>query len=308
MPEVHPDYRRQGIGTAMYSWAEELSGLTIMPATQHSELAEEFWNQPDRPFGASRRASLVTRPGVFWRAHPVGRPFEVGGGSSQIIFTEKELETHNFPEPLTRVSEGYSSFADPGHLWQYAVEMGWADDGGDWLTDPVDIIAFEGKIVGSGWDGEPTVRPTSQPFERMSWEDFDLKVSGQIWDEGEWYNGINMPVEGKLAYVLPRPAKGGTVMEVPLSEVLGYEMGDGNWSEIREMKLEQAKGGSAQFSGWGLDPGEPSLYESIRDEGLWEAIQVLEDGDGVRWVWNGHTRLAVVEDLGWSMVPIEISE
>lgn len=136
----------------------------------------------------------------YWRVdsveatrHPKGRPFELGGGSSQIRWTEEEFP--HIPEPLTRVAEGYSAFHDPWHLWQYVVDMGWADDSGEWLGDqPIDVIGFEGKVVGSGYDGEPTVRPTSQPFARMSWEEFDRKVEGGT---GPWYEGINMPIEGR---------------------------------------------------------------------------------------------------------------
>jgi len=49
--EVHPDYRRKGIATAMYSWGEDLTGKEFSPENNHTDAAESLWNQPNRPFG-----------------------------------------------------------------------------------------------------------------------------------------------------------------------------------------------------------------------------------------------------------------
>ena len=49
--EVHPDFRRQGLASAMYSWAEQLSGKKFAPADSHTPLAEAM-----RPFGRQARA------------------------------------------------------------------------------------------------------------------------------------------------------------------------------------------------------------------------------------------------------------
>jgi GNAT superfamily N-acetyltransferase len=42
-PEVHPDHRRKGIGTALYNYAEELAGRPAAPAAEHTDAAEAFW-------------------------------------------------------------------------------------------------------------------------------------------------------------------------------------------------------------------------------------------------------------------------
>lgn len=42
-PEVHPDHRRKGIGTALYNYAEELAGRPAAPADSHTDAAEAFW-------------------------------------------------------------------------------------------------------------------------------------------------------------------------------------------------------------------------------------------------------------------------
>jgi len=41
--EVHPEHRRKGLATAMYSWAEKLSGMKMAPAAQHTKDAAAFW-------------------------------------------------------------------------------------------------------------------------------------------------------------------------------------------------------------------------------------------------------------------------
>jgi GNAT superfamily N-acetyltransferase len=42
--EVDPGYRRQGLASAMYDWAEDLSGLKFAPASSHTNDAEAFWS------------------------------------------------------------------------------------------------------------------------------------------------------------------------------------------------------------------------------------------------------------------------
>jgi GNAT superfamily N-acetyltransferase len=49
--EVRPEYRRQGIATALYVWAEQLSGLRFLPDEPHTEAAQALWGQRSRPFG-----------------------------------------------------------------------------------------------------------------------------------------------------------------------------------------------------------------------------------------------------------------
>lgn len=41
--EVDPRFRRRGIASAMYDWAEDLSGLKFAPASSHTDDAKAFW-------------------------------------------------------------------------------------------------------------------------------------------------------------------------------------------------------------------------------------------------------------------------
>lgn len=50
-PEVHPDHRRKGIGTALYNYAEELAGRPAAPADSHTDEAESFWQDRQRKHG-----------------------------------------------------------------------------------------------------------------------------------------------------------------------------------------------------------------------------------------------------------------
>ena len=59
--EVRPEYRRQGIATALYVWAEQISGLKFQPDEPHTEAASALWGQKGRPFGL--RARRLRRPG-----------------------------------------------------------------------------------------------------------------------------------------------------------------------------------------------------------------------------------------------------
>lgn len=56
---VDPDFRRRGVATAMYRFAEEVTGHPTKPGENHSDAAEALWNQPHRPFG--RTSALVTQ-------------------------------------------------------------------------------------------------------------------------------------------------------------------------------------------------------------------------------------------------------
>lgn len=62
--QVHPDYRRRGIASAMYQMAERETGLKMKPSPGHSDLAEKLWQQPNRTFGylastAAERTSVA---------------------------------------------------------------------------------------------------------------------------------------------------------------------------------------------------------------------------------------------------------
>lgn len=45
------DVQQQGLGTAMYVWAERVRRMTIVPSRDQKLPATNLWAQPDRPFG-----------------------------------------------------------------------------------------------------------------------------------------------------------------------------------------------------------------------------------------------------------------
>jgi GNAT superfamily N-acetyltransferase len=51
--QVHPDHRRNGLATAMYTHAEKVTGKKMKPSDAQSEDAQALWAQPNRPFGKS---------------------------------------------------------------------------------------------------------------------------------------------------------------------------------------------------------------------------------------------------------------
>lgn len=52
-PQVHPQHRRRGLGTAMYDYAEELGGKPMAPALEHTEYAAAFWRDRMKRQGAA---------------------------------------------------------------------------------------------------------------------------------------------------------------------------------------------------------------------------------------------------------------
>lgn len=62
--QIHPDHQRKGIGTAMYSLAEEKSGRKIVPSKSQSPGAKALWSQPNRPFGNDFKKYKKEHPGT----------------------------------------------------------------------------------------------------------------------------------------------------------------------------------------------------------------------------------------------------
>lgn len=49
--DVRNDKRRLNIASNIYEWIEKLTNYKLYPETNHSNSAEEFWNNPKRKFG-----------------------------------------------------------------------------------------------------------------------------------------------------------------------------------------------------------------------------------------------------------------
>jgi len=54
-PIVHKDHRRKGIASAMYQYAEKVSGGVMKPDVGLTLSAKQMWAKPNRPFGGKRK-------------------------------------------------------------------------------------------------------------------------------------------------------------------------------------------------------------------------------------------------------------
>lgn len=107
--EVRPEYRRQGIATGLYVWAEQLSSLNFLPDEPHTGAARSLWGQKNRPFGL--RASSLTGPreelksiAAHWKLNSVDISAYLSNG-------DKELDLHRIVVPKASRGEGLGSQA-----------------------------------------------------------------------------------------------------------------------------------------------------------------------------------------------------
>ena len=57
---VEPEYRRQGLATAMYAFAEQEVGMKAVPHSDQTDEGRALWQQKDRPFGMSWASKTAT--------------------------------------------------------------------------------------------------------------------------------------------------------------------------------------------------------------------------------------------------------
>lgn len=156
--EVHPPYRRQGLATAMWHFAQE-----VAPGIEHGMLLPdgEAWVQ-SLGSGSFRQAGLPS--GLWWRVHPKERTF----GPDDAI--SKPLYGGRFRDP----DPGYSCVSHPWYVLAYCVAYGWVADR---FVDDDDVLGFRGKPQGEGHDGETLVMPHSPtPEYRAPWDVFLVEL------------------------------------------------------------------------------------------------------------------------------------
>ena len=54
-PTIHVDHRRKGLASAMYQYAENISGGIFKPDLSLTLSAKKMWAKPDRPFGGKKK-------------------------------------------------------------------------------------------------------------------------------------------------------------------------------------------------------------------------------------------------------------
>lgn len=136
---------------------------------------------------------LPQEEGLYWRLHRKGRPFSRQDATSQVFYKPDEPYESDFDDPddyraahemwtdLTSAKPGYSSYASPHHVEQYAQQR-------NLETGDSDVVAFHGKQVGYGNDDEPLVMPHhDKPFMRMPYREFQrrLRRTKKPWNDLE---------------------------------------------------------------------------------------------------------------------------
>lgn len=161
-PHVTGTARRRGIATAMYQWAEEVSGRPAAPADRHSEDADGLWGQENRPFGHAKSA------------------LSGGGGRHPLAVAEAEPVEFSF----VRNTQSLSGNAAAGHDFGQAVEPA-----GRYMTD--------GSAYASapeGWESG-TVR-FEQPLH------MEFGESGLYSEPDNWKNRLSAHYGGKSGAAL----------------------------------------------------------------------------------------------------------
>jgi hypothetical protein len=119
---------------------------------------------------------LPVQRGLWWRMHHVDAPLSAGQASSRPIGAPALWVV-----PVGGL-RGYSAFASPHQLCDYLHEREWVGaDEVDW--DGRTVLAFHGKEVGRGFDGEPLVIPhpgqaccACTVHAEMPWDEFRARL------------------------------------------------------------------------------------------------------------------------------------
>jgi hypothetical protein len=120
---------------------------------------------------------LPMEEGLYYRSHPRGVPFGREHATTKPIGEPPHPDLAKYWEP----KEGYSAFWNPHHVEQYHEEMGWSMKGRN-------IVAFRGRAVGEGSDGEPRVVPTEdKPVMRLSPKQFGERLARTDNGYGRWH-------------------------------------------------------------------------------------------------------------------------
>lgn len=125
--------------------------------------------------GAVRFEPLPVRPGLYYRFHHPAVPLDAEHARST------PMHDGDLPE-----QQGWSCFADPHSLWCYLHAL-------DWVSAPEEVdfherhvVAFEGSQIGTGIDHEPLVMPQAEPELRISWQEFEQRLSATERQPDTW--------------------------------------------------------------------------------------------------------------------------
>lgn len=203
-PEVHPGYRRKGVGSAMYDYASELHGKPMAPAESHTEDAAGLWQS---------RTSSVADGGPV----PEGTRGEDSQGH-RVEMTPQDGWAH--PDG----SHSHQDGPDVGERPVYTQDHTWLPEGrywgpnsaqndqrlfdGDHLRPEVrqDILERVGSVLDKYGEWRKWATVYFAGSEAAQWQpfngDFDVLISAdwsEFREEESWYEELD---DAELAHLL----------------------------------------------------------------------------------------------------------
>jgi len=167
MVHVPERLRRQGIGTAMYSYARDELGLDIVPSDNQTDLGRAFWNKLHEGRKKRKRHKqsrwAFSGPGgwygYYYGHSGEGAASDGGGGESVAEDLEQKYLWHGsrqpieFLEPRQSVDTGGAAGSNQNAIYatsdpKVAIAMGLTTPGSDTGMFPNDpqMVLFSGKI------------------------------------------------------------------------------------------------------------------------------------------------------------------
>jgi GNAT superfamily N-acetyltransferase/RNA:NAD 2'-phosphotransferase (TPT1/KptA family) len=120
---ILPEYRRQGLATAMYTFAEGSTGLETIPHSSQSSEGNAFWRQKDRPFGKNSSAAQRWYHGTS-KANAekiIADGYLVPGMDSTYMYEDIPREDAVYITCQQAIAEGYAIDRNNGVVLEVAV-------------------------------------------------------------------------------------------------------------------------------------------------------------------------------------------
>jgi hypothetical protein len=141
--DITATYRRQGLATAMYVYAERETGYTVIPSTEQTPEGKKLWSQPDRPFG--KEAAMYGKFTGEQVVDYVQKQNKIDRQSAhQLVGLDSggDYKLRDFPLAKLVAGDDYS----PGRAQEYADQEG---------EFPPIVLGLDSRISRTGWTMVP---------------------------------------------------------------------------------------------------------------------------------------------------------